>query len=929
MLTLLLSAHDGGTAWRHLLAEGEARAGFEPVGPLLLARRVGRLLGVPAEAAGAPERLAAWTQRLDAQDDGKRSYSESRRQDPFGVARFLLALRDDLRMAGWDARPLTGSARLQDLSQLEGLGSPLPPGHPEILRELIAELEAAKSLPCAVRVELASPRNAFAPLVRRLLEALVAAGAEVREPQPHAPLAEASTDLGRVQRALLDPKSEKARLTGDGSLLLLEADTPIEAAELTASFARTRPLAKATFVVAAEPATLDAAMARQGLPTLGLSTSSALRPHLQVLPLRLTLAFKPQDPFRAAELLLLAGAPLAGHARRKLLAALGEMPGVGSPAWREAVDRAAADETAYALERKESQAAADAAGDDLRARIDAWFGGELHDPVVGIPAAKAAALCAEVAKWAGGRVRGAVEAAEADPSGADDDSALWAHAAAVARTLEQLLVARPAGERASQRTLLQLHELAVGSGSELSAFEGEAGRPAVAASSSGVSAPAAELVWWGFVHAADVGSAFDPWTAAERERLTGAGISLPADGEVRGVEAEGWRLPILHARERAVLVRWRLVGTEPVAPHAFHDELSTHVAEGSLAACTVASERLLAPKGAGAWAAATEPIAPRAPLPQRPVWKVPPQAVAPTGPLSASQLEELLKCPFRWVLSHRAKLEPGAGVDLPSGGRLLGDFAHRILQSMLCGEGKLDVAKAKEADARAWARKAFDERVGLEAAPLVRRGGEVELDRARSVIEEAAAALLGFLKRTGWKPVDAEREVGGSFAGLPATGYIDLVVEKGGVEGLVDLKLGGLEYRKEELEAGHGLQLALYASMLGKRGKPVPPSGFFILEDGQFLTTEPVAFPGATVVEGPGTKATLEGAEKGFAYWSGVMAKGILPVLHEQLAWEAPVAAAAGPPPPADTPARRPGPCKFCDYTSICVPPLAVEEEAS
>jgi hypothetical protein len=453
----------------------------------------------------------------------------------------------------------------------------------------------------------------------------------------------------------------------------------------------------------------------------------------------------------------------------------------------------------------------------------------------------------------------------------------------------------------------------------------------VATSSSAVSGPAAELVWWGFVHDADAGAPFEPWSATEREALLGAGVALPAPGEARGVEAEGWRHPILFARERAVLVRWRLVGTEPVAPHPFFDELTTRVVEGALPSCTVTSEGLLATKpGAGPWKAATESIAPRAPLAQRPAWKVPPQAVAPTGPLSASALEQLLKCPFRWALGYRARLQRGAGVDLPSGGRLLGDFAHRILQSMLCGPEKLDVAKAKEGDARAWARKAFDARVALEAAPLVRRGGEVELDRSRKLVEEAAGALLGFLKATGWKPVDAERKVSGSFAGLPATGFIDLVVEKDGVEGIVDLKLGGLRYRKEELEAGHGLQLALYASMLGKRGKRVPPSGYFILEDGQFLTTEPLAFPGATIVEGPGSKETLEGAEQGFAYWSGVMAKGLLPVLHEQLAWEGPVTAAAGPPPAEDSPARRPGPCRFCDYESICVPPepLAVDGEA-
>ncbi len=931
MLTLLLSAHDGGTAWRHLLAPGEARAGFEPVGPLGLARRLGRILGLPAEAATAPERLAAYTQRLDQHDDQARSYSASRGRDPFGVARYLLTLRDGLRLSGWDGRALDGSARLGDLSALEQLGAPLPPGVPDLVRALVDGLKRAGTLPFPVRLDLASPRRALQPLFRQLLEALAAAGATVNDPPPRSALAAAGSDLGRLQRALLDQKASKPTLAGDGSLLILEADTPLEAAELTASLARTRSLADATFVVATEPATLDSALARQGLPTLGLSSSSHLRPHLQVLPLRLALAFRPQDPFRAAELLLLPGAPLASHARRKLLGALDQRPGLGSPTWLGAVERAVADEVGYALDRGEERPAAVARGTSLRARIEDWFGGGLFDPVEGLPAARAAALCAMVAKWAGGKVKGALDQAEAAPeSDASDDSSLWSHAAAVARTLEQLLVARPPGEKLTQQVLMQLHAMAVGSGSDLAAFEGEAGRPALASTPAGVTTPCAEVIWWGFVLDADPGPAPEPWTGAEQEALVRAGVTLPAPGERRDSEAEGWRQPILAARERVVLVRWRLAGADSIPPHAFLDELSTRLADGALAACTVSSERLLSSTTAAApWKAATATVAPQGIMAQRPAWNVPPLTLTSTADLSASSLDAYLGCSFRWALHYQARLTPGGGVNLPEGSRLLGDFAHRILQDMLCGPDKLAFPKAKHADARAWAEQAFGERVGLEAAPLVRRGGEVELDRARTLVANAAGALLDFLKRSGWRPVDVERVVTGTFAGLPASGRIDLVVEKDGVEAVIDLKLSGLRYRQEELEAGHALQTALYASLLGKGGQGLPPSGFFILEDGQLLTTEPQAFPGATVVEGPGSQATLQGSEEGFKYWRKVLAKGVLPVLHEQLDWEPAVAAAAGPPPGEDSLARRKPPCRFCDYAAICVPPAIQDEEGA
>ena len=930
MLTLLLSARDGGTAWRHLLAEGEARAGFEPVGPLGLARRLGRILGIPAETADAPERLASYGLRLDAHDDRTRSYSASRKQDPFGVARYLLALRDGLRLLGWDGRALHGSARLLDLAALELLSPPLPPGLPEVLAELTAGVAATGTLPFAVRIELCDSRRAFPPLFRRLLEALAAAGARVVDAAEPDALAPSDTDLGVVQRALLGGNHERPALRGDGSFLLLEADTALEAAELTASLARTRPLEHATFVVPTEPATLDVALARQGLSTLGVPSASHLRPHLQVLPLRLALAFGPQDPFRAAELLLLPGGPLPGHVQRALLGALGEMPGVGSPSWSEAVEKAVAAEGARATAAGKDASAASAAGAALRERIDAWFGGELHGPVAGIPASAAAALCAKVATWAGGRVKGALDHAAAEPdSDALDDSALWSHAAAVARTLEQLLVARPPGERLSQQALMQLHELAVGSGSELAAFEGESGRPAVASQPAAVTAPCAEVFWWGFVADADAGPAPDPWTGVEGEALRRAGVALPDPGEQRGLEAEGWRRPVLAARQRATLVRWRLAGTDAAGPHPFLDELSSRLDEGALDACTVASEHVLTGPGARAWKAATVDLPPATLMSQRAAWKVPAQALVPVGTLSYTSLNDFLGCPFKWALRYQAQLKPGEGVNLPEGSRLLGDFAHRILQDLLCGDGKLDFATATPDDARAWARKAFDARVGREAAELVRRGGEVERDRARTVVVNAAASLLELLKRSGWKPVAVEREVTGTFAGLPASGFVDLVVEKDGAEAIVDLKLSGVAYRQEELEQGQALQIALYASLLGKRGATLPPTGFFILEDGLLLTTEGKAFPGATVVDGPGGQATLKGSEEGFRYWQKVLAAGLVPSMQDGLGWEAAVSAAAGPPPGEDSLARRTPPCRYCDYRPLCVPPAAIDEEVT
>ncbi|MHB8876713.1 MAG: RecB family exonuclease [Myxococcaceae bacterium] len=909
MLQILLTSADGGTAWRHLLADGECRAGWECVGPLGLATRVGRVLGLPATRTAAPDRLAAFAGRLDRHDDGRRSYSEARRTDPFGVAAFLLALRDRLRLAGWRKQALGGSARLADLSALEALAEPmLPPGFPDLEDALSGQLEQSRSLPISLTLRLASPRSGLPFLVLRLIEALAAAGAVVEEQPPDAAIADPGTDLGRLQRTLLAPTGARASLAGDGTFLLLEADTPIEAAELAASVVRQRAASTMTLVAAAEAGLLDCALSRQGLPTLGLAASSRFRPPLQVLPLRLALAFHPRDPLRAAELLLLPGAPLPGHARFKLLEALNDMPGIGGPAWRAAVDEAAAAAAERERERGASEATAAAAGATLARQIDDWFGGEGFDPAEGIPAAKASALCDQVAVWAGVR---------ADAPG-------WAHAAAIARSLQRMLLARPPGERLTQVSLAQLHDLAAGGGTDLAPFAAEAGRPAVCTGPGLVLPGPADVLWFGFVDGAGPAPAVDLWTGAERESLQAAGVHLAAFGASRAFESWGWRRPVLLAQERLALVRWRLQGAKPVALHPLADELRTRVTPGSLEECTVGSDRLLSGRTTPL-RPAVELLAPAPPVSPRVVWNLPPPLLAPIGTFSASSLESLLGCPFKWAAEHLGQLRPGLAVSIPDGNTLLGTFAHRLLQDMLLGPSAIDPGSATPETATAWATSAFDARVWLEAAPLVRPGREVERDAARSLVGGAAAALVRHLRAGGWTAKAREHEVTGTFAGHPVTGFVDLLLERGGEEGLFDLKLARTGDRRQELQEGRALQLALYAAMLRRGAGPYPPAAYLVLADGQLLTAHAEAFPGATTVDGPSTHETLKGAQEGLDYWKEVFGKGLLPVLHQSLEWPEPVTAAAGEPPDKDGPARRAPPCRFCHFDTLCTVALGPE----
>jgi RecB family exonuclease len=389
---------------------------------------------------------------------------------------------------------------------------------------------------------------------------------------------------------------------------------------------------------------------------------------------------------------------------------------------------------------------------------------------------------------------------------------------------------------------------------------------------------AAEVVWWGFLDG-DRGPAPEPWTAAERSALDGRAVRVPEPGARRGAEARAWRQPVLAASSRLVLVRWRLEGAAPTVPSPARGR-DRRAPDRALVPCIVTSQAALARASRHVDAACSD----RAPAPvvaPRAVFRIPPGTVS-TDRLSPSSLEKLLGCPIAWVLQYAAGLRRRGLARIPSGSRLLGTFAHAILEDLLHGPGKLDLASGTPDDAAAWAGRAFDARVALAAAPLVARGAEVERHRAREVVCAAARSLFGLLQAGGWRVRGTEEELAGRFEGAELSGSADLVLEKSGSAAVLDLKLGSQRYFREKLESGEALQVALYADM-ARSGAALPPTGYFIIDRGELLTVDRGAFPGARELAGPPMEQTLAAARDALRFWRAVLGRGVLASRHEEL----------------------------------------------
>src|SRR5262249_34903487 len=152
-------------------------------------------------------------------------------KDAWSTAATLLSWRDTLVAGGWARGPID-TPRVDDLAAAETCGPVLPLG----LIDRAVALEAALPDRPGLRLSklyLLEPKDALPPAWRRLIDKLMGAGVAVREHVGRS-AAQIGTDLCRVQKALGGELPDA--LVGDGSFVMVEADTTLMAAEVLADW---------------------------------------------------------------------------------------------------------------------------------------------------------------------------------------------------------------------------------------------------------------------------------------------------------------------------------------------------------------------------------------------------------------------------------------------------------------------------------------------------------------------------------------------------------------------------------------------------------------------------------------------------------------------------------------------------------------------
>jgi ATP-dependent helicase/nuclease subunit B len=423
LVSLLFS---GATITEHDdLMPGEARVGCPVWGRPQLLANLEQHLGLPTPAQARVVRVQRWSRRmaeLEATKPG-RFYARSYGLDPIGTATTLLGWHDELMTAGWNGDPIPNAGRrLETLRELT-IDADLPPGIAERLRRVEDDLRDSHTR-VYDELQLAEARTLWPGRWQRIFALFEELGTSVTTREASFEPVLGDSDLARLQAVLRGDVIGTDSFRGDGSIVVLCAETSWELAEGVSSLLHTWREPSTAVVRVGEERPLDYTLAAYGLASQGLDATSLWRPALQLLPLAVELAFEPRDPYRMLELLTLPLGPFQGLTGEKLAGALAKAPGIGGPAWREAKEEIASvtrasiirEAVSSGLAEEEAVRAADERVKVRLARIATWLEEPGHPVSQAAPRDALLAVADRVRTWLKTRLVTARKDADGNPT---------------------------------------------------------------------------------------------------------------------------------------------------------------------------------------------------------------------------------------------------------------------------------------------------------------------------------------------------------------------------------------------------------------------------------------------------------------------------------------------------------------------------------
>ena len=829
------------------------------LGPRGLLETLESDLGLPPVLDHPAAQVARYRSCLADANDFARFYHASFDVDPIGVARELMRWRAEWYEGDWDGRSHGDQPRLADMAAVEALARDrAAPCAGQRLAAVARALETRRTQ--IERLVLLDDPTDLPVAWRRVVDAI---GFEPHPGLRPAPNAAPDSDLARLQAVLADPNAT-GRLQGDGTVLIVRAESRDVSARALAEYLREFRPASSVLIAERDGIVFDRALERSGLPRCGFQHRSRFRPVSQVPALALALLWRPVDPRVLLQFLLHPVAPLPWRVRRPLAAAIAERPGVGGPDWQAAMTRIGQAEAERAEATRVSP-------DEIRY----WLEAPRFPHDTGAPLDAIAQRAERCSRW--------LERRRAVADGASDDERIHTAAISQCKALADALdrLSADGHARLAKPELDRLIDEAATAQPDPSAFA-QAGHARATTHPATVVDPVEEVLWWDL--APQPSEPAPPWSSSELTALAAAGVEVPSAAERLRRRRRDWLRPLLHCRRRLVLVAHRPErGSHPLLGEIEHRcpgfrELQL---DGSLLRDGVGALPLLG---------VPTPALPARPLqPPKRWWSLPPHVALPARPVeSYTSLSKLYDYPHEWVLHYLAELRPGRAANIHDRGLLYGNLAHRLFERFFDAHpDRSDWSGLSGSALHGWLDTCLDRLFESEGAVLLQRGRGGDRQYVADRIERSLARLLQHLRSARIDHVRAEAAQEAEHAAFALRGMIDLLLtDLDGRRVVVDVKWGSEPYRQREMEAGRHLQLGTYAWLhrAAERRNEWPYSAYYIVITGNMIAPDRTVFPDAIAAPpaaGESTAGLWRRAEVTHAWRRAQLDRGLVEVPAE------------------------------------------------
>ena len=777
-------------------------------------------------------------------------YAAAFAADKLATAEELLSRRDELLGAGY---PLAQQAeagtppRIAVLHELEDIvldsstDHDLLPGPPDRLNRLLAALSDRRHPPLEVLVH--EPRHLLPSGLRRMLSSLEHAGdtvTQLPEPTP----SDGTSDLKRWQqklRLLLTGQTDPTptELNGDGSLVVLRAERETHLAAYLARMVRDNADWRPGVLMTERNQTLDNAMLMEGLPSMGIPSTSLARPSLQVLKLVPAFLWEPVEVERIMEFVSLVTKPLDRRLAQKIAVHLADTPGLFGARWVFTVEQTFREMVERKYPAKRIRRA--------REQYDFWFRRRRYPREGRAPKADVRSLFVFLRNWA-------LEAYDED----NEQTGLLVLSAQAERATE-LLDAQPETELTYldvERLVRTIYQPAptqfapAEQGGLLTSFA-----PASTAQLKGSGQPELErLVWWDFVET-DPTYFFSRYYPPELDYLRHHDCA-PQSPEQRN-ELLIWQnlRPLLHTRRQLILcLPQRVDGTE-MEPHALMGDLEAAFTDEALRKITVDIDLAGQPNGLLSDLSlprfADVPIQPLD-LPRAHVTIGKPASLQPRKEETPTAVDDLLYYPHKWLFRHLLELRSTPILSIASENRLRGNLSHLFIEQLLGEVKKADHQYTRE-QVEQWVNDNADRLLRQQGALLLEYGQEPERVQFIRTMRRSAWTLVNYIQANRWSIKGSELEIDGYIGDQPVRGRADLVLHRTGDDGqeeaaVVDLKWRGKSTFSNIIKNAWDVQLSLYANFLNDQGFARIHTAYYLLRDAKMLSRNELAFAGAEVI---------------------------------------------------------------------------------